>query len=307
MSKPYQKGYLPVSDGHKLYYEVCGNPKGETCLFLHGGPGSGFTEHHKDVFKMSSQRVIFFDQRGSSRSKPFASLKNNTAFKSCEDINKLLDFLEVEDVVIYGGSWGTTLGLVYAIRFPNRVRGLVLRGVFLSRKQSYEHYMGGGLGRYAPELWKEFLKDVPKARQRNPASYYAERIQKGSAKERKKFAKAWAVFELRAAFLEPLDDDFVAEQIELYSYESLAKLETHFVNKKCFLPDNYILKNSKKISHIPLRIVHGRYDLLCPPSEAYDLAEQFDDVKLQFPIAGHIHDKIDRLVKREIASLCKNY
>src|SRR6187431_815174 len=149
-----KSGFLEVSTTHKIYYEVCGNPVEDTILFLHGGPGAGFSDSDKRFFNFEKQRVIFFDQRGASKSLPFACIEENTTQDLVNDINKLLEYLEIDKVLVFGGSWGTTLGLVYAIQNPNKVRGLLLRGVFIVDKESMEHFLNGGVEKEFPEVWK---------------------------------------------------------------------------------------------------------------------------------------------------------
>ena len=158
---PYHKGHLSVGDGHKIYYEAYGDKKKTPILFLHGGPGAGFSESSKFYFHLKKQHVIFFDQRGSGKSRPFASAKHNTTQKLIGDINKLLAHLKLEKVILFGGSWGSTLALCYAIAHPQKVLAMVLRGIFIADKQSIDHYICGGVKDYYPDVWQRFISHVP--------------------------------------------------------------------------------------------------------------------------------------------------
>jgi proline iminopeptidase len=172
--KSYKKGFINVTGGYKLYFELYGNPKGIPVLFLHGGPGAGFSDSDKQFFDKRRYNVVFFDQRGSSRSKPFGSIKKNTTQDLVEDINRVLDYLNFDKIYIFGGSWGSTLALVYAIHNPKRVLGLILRGVFLANKYSLDHYINGGIKEFFPDVWDRFVSIVKKGEK--PADFYLKKI-----------------------------------------------------------------------------------------------------------------------------------
>ena len=308
--KPYQKGYLPVSDSHKLYYEFCGNKSGIPVLFLHGGPGSGFVESHKRVFDFKKFNVIFFDQRGAGRSRPFASLKANTTAKLISDINKILDFAGINRALIFGGSWGSTLALAYALKHPERVLALQLRGIFLGDSQSVKYYLNGGVSVFVPEAYERFIGNVPVKFRKDIVQYYFSKMKSGNYKEREKACYEWARYEISLIKLQ-----ITQTEIELYvkdfSYMSLAPLEAHYLRKNCFMPDNYLIKNAHKLSGIPLSIVHGRYDLICQPRDAYRLHKEIPDSRLKFVFAGHSasEPEIEKAQKAELkrfAVLLKN-
>jgi proline iminopeptidase len=308
--KPYQRGYLNVSDGHKLYYEFCGNKSGIPILFLHGGPGSGFVESHKKVFDFKKFNVIFFDQRGAGRSKPFASLKANTTAKLISDINKILDFAGIKNALIFGGSWGSTLALAYALKHPERVLALQLRGIFLGDSQSMKYYLNGGVSVFVPEVWDRFVQQVPEKFRKNVVQYYVHKMKSKNFKEREKACYEWARYEISLVKMKMTKKE-IEESVKEYSYMSLAPLEAHFLTKNCFMPDNYIIKNAQKLSGIPVSIVHGRYDLVCQPRDAYRLHKEIRGSRLKFVFAGHSAsepeiEKAQRAELKRFAGLLKN-
>lgn len=296
--KSYKNGFINVSDGYKLYYELYGNPKGIPVLFLHGGPGAGFSDKDKQFFHKRRYNVIFFDQRGSSRSKPFGSIKKNTTQDLVNDINKILDYLNFDKVYIFGGSWGSTLALVYAINNPKRVRGLILRGIFLANKYSLEHYINGGIKEFFPDVWNRFVKQVKKGEK--PANYYLKRILSKNKKISEKFAYEWAYYEMSFYTINKISNP--DKILKTFSYRSLAILEAHYIINKCFLPEDYIIKNINKIKHIKTSIVQGRYDFICPPIQAFRLHSKMNSSKLNIVSAGHSSsdEEIKKALKTEL-------
>lgn len=300
-SRPYEKGRVRVSDGHRLYYERCGKKGGVPAVFLHGGPGTGFVEKHKSLFDLSRFDVLFFDQRGAGRSRPFGAIKGNTTWKLVEDITFLLNRFGMERAIIYGGSWGSTLALTYAISRPERVAGLVLRGIFLSNAAGKRHYLGGGVAAFAPEAWERFTRPVPPARRRDVMGYYAAQMRSHDRRIRRRFCYEWARYEISLVALK-VDEEKIDAMLNEYSYESLAILESHYMRHDCFLPPNFILKRAAALSKIPVSIVHGRYDLICRPIEAYQLHKRIKNSRLHFAVAGHAasEPEVKRTVRREL-------
>ncbi len=286
LQQPYKKGYLKVTDGHKLYYEFCGNKKGIPVLFLHGGPGSGFVDAHKKVFDLKVFNLILFDQRGAGRSKPFASLKANTTSHLIKDINEILDFAGIERALLFGGSWGSTLALAYALKYPKRVLGLQLRGIFLGDSQSVKYYLNGGVEIHAPEAWERFVSHVPEKKRKDVVDYYFKKMRSKKYAERKKACYEWARYEMSIMKM-VITQEEIEEYVGEYSYMSLAPLEAHYLRKNCFMPDNYIIKNAHKLSGIPVSIVQGRYDLICQPRDAYRLHKEIKSSRLHLVTAGH--------------------
>ncbi|MCB1197139.1 MAG: prolyl aminopeptidase [Deltaproteobacteria bacterium] len=278
--------YIDVTEGHSLYFEDLGPKEAIPILFIHGGPGAGFTETCKIPFDLTIQRVIFFEQRGAGRSKPFASIENNTTDHLVADINRLLDHLSIQQCILYGGSWGSTLALVYAIRHTHRVLGLVLRGVFLSTQKEYDHLFVQGSQKIFPEAVEKFLSLVPKEKQNSPLAYYASMLSSESPETVELFARAFASFEISISKLD-INLEHLETFLDQYNYRSLAAIECHFLSQHCFLEENYIWKHIEKIKHLPTAIAHGRYDAICAPHIAFELSKQFSKCCLDFVTAGH--------------------
>src|SRR3989338_7213697 len=249
-----QKGYLKVTDGHRLYYEVCGHPQGIPVLFVHGGPGAGFSDDNKVFFNPKAYKVIFFDQRGAGRSKPFASLRANTTDHLVQDINRLLNHFHLEKVCLFGGSWGSTLSLIYAIRYPERVTGLVLRGIYPSRNKDNAHLYNGGTKLYFPEVWERFIELVPLKHRKHPEKYYLQMMKSKNKKTKEKYTYEAAFYEMSLMKLYAKPGE-IEKLIKAYNYRSLAPLECHYISERCFIPENYILKNIQKIKDKPISIV----------------------------------------------------
>ena len=284
--KPYRKGYLKVSGGHDLYYELVGNPKGIPVLYLHGGPGAGIWAKDRRYFNPRKFNVLLFDQRGSGKSKPFASTKNNTTWKLVEDINALLNHLEINKVLLFGGSWGSTLALVYAIKHPERVKALILRGIFLGTKKELDYFYKGGPQNNFPESWERFISLVPKTKRKNPLNFYAKNLKSKNKKLRQKYCTEFSRYEFSAMKLSITEKE-LNKLLKGPNNESYARIGVHYFLNRCFLPDDYILKNIYKIKNLPIIIVHGRYDFICLPKEAYKLHKAIKGSKLYFVTAGH--------------------
>ncbi len=279
----YESGFIDVSDGHQLYYELYGNPKGIPVVYLHGGPGAGFGDKSKVFFDKRRYNVIFFDQRGASRSKPFGSIEHNTTQDLVNDINVILDQLNFDKVYIFGGSWGSTLALVYAIQHPDRVLGLILRGIWLANNYGLEHYIGGGIKEFFPDVWERFASLVPQGE--HPVKYYLKQMLSADKKISDKYAYEWAYYEMSFYTIHKIANP--AEILETFSYKSLAILEAHFIANNCFLPEDFIMNNIDKIKDIKTTIVQGRYDFICPPIQAFRLHSGLNNSTLNITIAGH--------------------
>jgi len=279
----YKKGFLNVGEGHNLYFELYGNPKGIPVVFLHGGPGAGFSDKDKTFFDKRRYNVLFFDQRGSSRSKPFGSIEYNTTKDIVSDINKLLDFVGFDKTYVFGGSWGSTLALVYAIHNSKRVLGLILRGIWLANKYAINHYIGGGIKEYFPDVWERFSKLVKRGE--IPAEYYLKKMLSADKEISDKYAYEWAYYEMSFYTIRKIEH--IEETLSTFSYKSMAIMEAHFIANNCFLEDNFILKNVDKIKDIKTTIVHGRFDFICTPIQAFQLHDALKNSKLNIMNAGH--------------------
>lgn len=283
---PIQAGYLKVSQLHKIYYEVCGADNSEIYLFVHGGPGAGFSEYDKRFFDFKKHKVVFFDQRGSAKSKPFGSIKENTTQDLVNDINALLSYLEIEKINIFGGSWGTTLSLVFSIQNPKKVKSLLLRGVFLGDKKSIDHYLNGGVENEFPKEWSRFKGNVPTDSSLTVPAYYLDQMVNGSPENKKFFCYEWVFYEI-SIFKKGISESEIDAIISGFPFESLAIMEAHYLGNNCFIEDNYIVDNIKLINNIPTIIVHGKYDAICPVQYAETLHHKLKRSTLYIENTGH--------------------
>ncbi len=300
-----QSGHLAVSDGHELYYEVCGNPNGIPVLFVHGGPGASFSEADKVFFNFEKYKVAFIDQRGAGQSKPFASLHANTTKHLISDFNVFLDHLGWKKVFLFGGSWGSTLSLAYAIHNPKRITGLMLRGIFLGTKAECDFYLKGGVKLQFPDVWERFISHVPKAQQKAPAPYYQKMMASKKAEVREKYSYEWAYYEVSMVKL-AITEEQIQAALQQFSYQSLSPLEAHYILKRCFLPEGFLLKNAKKLAHLPISIVHGRYDAICPTYYAHALHAAFKK-KSRLAIVTAGHSSTDEEILKVLISEMKRF
>jgi proline iminopeptidase len=284
--EPFDAGYMTVDSGHSLYYEQSGNPNGIPVLFLHGGPGAGASPVHRQFFDPDFWRVIIFDQRGAGRSRPLGSLENNTTQALIGDINHLLAQLAVQRALLFGGSWGSTLALAYAMHHPERVTGLVLRGIFLGRPQELEWFLYG-IRNFYPDVWSAFTEQFSTSERKNLLQSYYARLTSPDETIRLPAARMWSVFEGSCSTLIPNRDliaDFASDRIAV----GLARIEAHYFVHKLFLPDNYFFDQLPRIRHLPATIVQGRYDVVCPPVTAYELSQAWPEAQFVLvPDAGH--------------------
>lgn len=285
-------GYIEVGNGHSLYYEDWGNPDGVPIISLHGGPGSGFSDRHKLLFDPKKHHVLFHDQRGAGRSTPFASTEHNTTQDLIADIELLREQAGFKKAHIVGGSWGSTLSLLYALAYPEQVKSLLIWGVYLAR-QIENDWVNEGYPRYQfPAEWERFIALVPqKYRGDGTATmdYYAKKMRSKDADIAKKYAEEWALWEstLLSIAYDPkqLEKDIQSDPATL----AIALLETHYFMNQCFIPDNFILDNIELIKHIPCHVVQGRFDMCTPAVGAYQLAQAYGDkVSLQWVNSGHL-------------------
>jgi len=285
--KPYQTHRLPVSGGHVLYLEECGRPDGIPVVFLHGGPGAGCEAYHRQFFDPDVYRIVLFDQRGCGRSQPHAELRDNTTATLLEDIETIRETLGIGKWLVFGGSWGSTLALVYAEQYPDRVSGLILRGIFLCRARDIGWFYQDGASSLLPDYWQDFVSVIPEAERGNMVAAYYRRLTGADEIARMAAAKAWSVWEGRASTLLPrasVIDHFANPLTAL----SLARIECHYFMNDSFLGDNQILEQAHRLHGIPGVIVHGRYDTVCPLEQAWLLHQAWPQARLEIiPDAGH--------------------
>ena len=283
---PYETGYLPLSDGHTMYWEQVGNPRGVPVLFLHGGPGAGDGIIHRRFFDPDFWRVVIFDQRGAGRSRPLGSLANNTTPHLVEDIEELRRHLGIQQFLLFGGSWGSTLALAYAQAHPDRVAGCVLRGIFLGRQSEVDWFMHG-LAAVFPEAHAAFAGFLPEDERTDLLGSYLKRLCDPDPAIHMPAARAWSIYEGSCSTLLP-SPDTVAHFAQDRSALGLARIEAHYFVHDLFLPQGGLLAHMPRIARIPADIVQGRYDMVCPPVSAFDLAAHWPAARLTvIPDAGH--------------------
>ncbi len=285
--KPYVKHSLAVDKPHVLYVEECGNPSGIPVVFLHGGPGAGCDPSHRRFFDPDIYRIILFDQRGCGQSRPHASLEANNTAALIADIEHIREHLTIDRWVVFGGSWGSTLGLLYAQAHPERVSGLVLRGIFLCRQQDIHWFYQHGASQVFPDYWQDFIDPIPENERDNLVQAYSRRLFGDDELARMAAAKAWSKWEARCASLRP-SAELVSSLSEPHTALSMARIECHYFIHDAFLQPNEILDNMDRIQHIPAMIVHGRYDMVCPIQQAFDLKKAWPEAALSVVAdAGH--------------------
>ena len=285
--EPHKVHHLPVSDGHTLYVEECGTAAGLPAVFLHGGPGAGCETYHRQFFDPAAYRIVLFDQRGCGRSTPHASLQANTTQALIEDIETLRQQLDIDQWVVFGGSWGSTLALAYAEAYPQRVLGLVLRGIFLCRPRDIHWFYQEGASFLLPDQWQDFLQPIPEDERHDMVSAYYRRLTGDDEIAMMAAAKAWSIWEGRSSTLLPkraVVDHFASTKTAL----SLARIECHYFMNNSFMQPGQLLADAGRLADIPGVIVHGRYDLVCPLEQAWLLHQAWPESRLEIiQDAGH--------------------
>ncbi len=307
---PYHMETLAVDQTHRLHLETCGTAQGLPVVFLHGGPGSGCEPWHRRFFDPAAYRIVLFDQRGCGRSRPHASLEDNTTAHLVSDMERIREHLGIERWVVFGGSWGSTLALAYAEAHPERVLGLVLRGIFLCRPRDIHWFYQEGAGRLFPDYWEDYLAPIPESERDEMVSAYHRRLTGQDEVARMAAAKAWSEWEGRTATLLPnpgVVDHFRDPHVAL----SLARIECHYFMNQSFLEPNQLLRDAHRLADIPGTIVHGRYDVVCPLDQAHALHRAWPRAKLEIiPDAGHSAGEpgiVDALVRAtdELAAMLR--
>lgn len=283
---PFDQRMLDVGQGHRLYVEQCGNPEGIPVVVMHGGPGGGCSPAMRRYFDPDVFRVVLFDQRGCGRSWPHASVNHNTTWHLVDDIEFIRCELNIDDWVVFGGSWGATLSLIYAQSHPDRARALVLRGIFLMTQAELDWFYGGGAGKFWPEVWAKFTALIPENERGDMIEAYRRRLFSGDIPQEIRYAKAWSTWENALASIHSsgVTGDTPGEYARAF-----ARLENHYFSNAGFLEfDGQILAQMGRIAHIPGVIVQGRYDMICPPTSAYALSKAWGNCELKMVRnAGH--------------------
>ncbi|MFO1149218.1 MAG: prolyl aminopeptidase [Alsobacter sp.] len=285
---PYDQGMLDTGDGHHVYWEVSGNPKGTPVVFLHGGPGAGASPHHRRLFDPARYRILIFDQRGCGRSLPHASLDNNTTWHLVADIERLRTMLGVESWVVFGGSWGSTLALAYAETHRERVRALIVRGIFTLRRAELEWYYQSGASIFFPEKWERFLAAIPPSERGDLMSAYQRRLTGPDEAGRLAAAKAWSLWEGETITLLP-DAAMTAQHEDGHYAIAFARIENHYFVHGGWMDEGQLIRDAATLRGIPGAIIQGRYDMACPPGTAWDLHKAWPDASVHMvEDAGHV-------------------
>jgi len=285
--KPYAQHHIEVGNPHVLYIEESGVPDGIPVVFVHGGPGAGCSPVHRCFFFSVKYRIILFDQRGCGRSTPHASLENNTTQDLIDDMEVVREMLGIKQWLVFGGSWGSTLSLVYAETHPDRVLGLILRGIFLCRPHEIQWFYQQGASHIFPDYWEDFLKPIPEKERDDMVGAYYKRLDSDNELARMATAKAWAKWEGRTSTLHP-SKTVVDHFSQPHNALSLARIECHYFSHDSFLEPNQILRDAEQLDSIPGIIVQGRYDVVCPMQSAWDLYHAWEGSVMQIiPDAGH--------------------
>jgi proline iminopeptidase len=281
--QPNRHGMLKVDELHTIYWEEVGNPQGVPVLFLHGGPGAGLSPQHRRFFDPAYYRVILFDQRGAGKSTPLGEWRDNTTQLLIEDIETLREKFEIDQWLVFGGSWGSTLALAYGEAHPERCLGFVLRGIFLCTATEIDWFLHGVQWFY-PELYDEFVAPIPLAERGELLQAYTRRMLSDDPKLFWPAARAWSRFEGRRVFLLPQEEELASDTLDL----GVGRLESHYMANLGFLEPDQLLGNVSRIAHLPAVIVQGRYDVICPPVSAYRLHQAWPGSRLRMvPDAGH--------------------
>ena len=284
--EPFDQRVLDVGDGHRVYVEQCGNPNGVPVLVLHGGPGGGCSPAMRRYFDPRHYRIVLFDQRGCGRSRPHASVENNTTWHLVSDVEVIRTALGVDRFILFGGSWGASLALIYAITHPTHVAHLVMRGIFLMSRAELDWFYGGGAGAFFPDLWARFIAPIPMEERADLINAYHRRLFSGNLAEEIKLGRVWSNWENALASIAP--EGPMGEGPADYA-RAFARLETHYFKNAGFLAsDRWILQQRSRIEDIGATLIQGRLDMICPPAAAWTLANGWTKCDLRLiPLAGH--------------------
>lgn len=294
----YRTGRLKVSDIHEIYFEEAGNPQGQPIVFIHGGPGGGIEPSYRRFFDPKHYRIVLFDQRGCGKSTPYAELRENTTWDLVADIEKLRTHLGIEQWIVFGGSWGSTLSLIYAESHPDRVNGLILRGIFLCRKEEIQWFYQNGASFIFPDAWDAYFSHIPPDERHDLVRAYYGRLTSEDKETRVAAAKTWSTWEGATSRLIP-DSKMIEHSGQEEFAVAFARIECHYFTNRIWLErDNQIIEDIGKIRHIPCEIVHGRYDVVCPVKNAWDLHKAWPESRLHItPNAGHSAKEPGNLAK----------
>lgn len=289
--EPYHTGMLDTQDGHQIYWELCGNPEGAPVVFLHGGPGGGCSPSHRRLFDPQKYNILLFDQRGCGRSTPHADLTNNTTWHLVSDIERLRSLLKIDSWVVFGGSWGSALALAYAEKHPNRVKALILRGIFTLRQMELDWYYQSGASYFFPEKFAILQSPLSEGDCKNMISSYNRLLTGDDEAARLEAARIWSVWEGETTTLLPNAEN-AAHFDDPYFALAFARIENHYFINKGWMDEGQLIRDAVRLQGIPGVMVQGRYDMACPPVTAYDLSRIWTDGRLiMVEDAGHAYNE----------------
>lgn len=298
--RPNREWTLERDQPHRVYVEESGNPDGMAVLFVHGGPGGGCAPVHRRFFDPTRYRIILFDQRGCGRSTPHACLENNTTWHLVDDMEAIRTTLGIDQWLLFGGSWGSALSLAYAQSHPDRVLGMILRGIFLCRRHEIDWFYRAGTSRLFPDYWEDFLAPLPADERSDPVAGYHRLLGSDNDLTRMTAARAWSLWEARCSHLQA-NQGTLAHFETAHAALAMASIENHYFVNDSFFTDDQLLGNMDRIADIAGTIVHGRYDVICPLENAWQLHRAWPASDLQIiPGAGHAATEpaiIDALIK----------
>ena len=285
--EPYDHGMLDVGDGHRVYWELCGNPNGKPVVFLHGGPGGGCTPTQRRLFDPDKYRILLFDQRGCGRTTPYASLEANTTWHLVADVERLRQMIGVDKWMVFGGSWGSTLALAYAQEHPERVTELVLRGIFTLRRSELLWYYQEGASWIFPDKWEGFLAPIPEEERGDLMAAYRRRLIDPDSAVQARAARAWSLWEGETITLlhnQGYSDQFGDEHYAI----AFARIENHYFVNEGWFEEGQLIRNAHRLKNIPGVIIQGRYDIATPPKSAWELHKAWPEAQfIMVPDAGH--------------------
>ncbi len=279
--EPFETSYLQVSDLHEMYYELCGKREGIPVFVLHGGPGGHVSPYYRRFFDPEKYLMVLYDQRGAGKSKPHAELKENTTWHLVEDIEKLRTHLELDKILLFGGSWGSTLALAYAETYPENVSGMILRGVFTAAKDEIDHFYHGGVRPFFPELWEDFIAEIPDEDKSDLPNKLFYLVSSDEPHLQDKFTRLWIKYEYKLASLntpQHLVDEM--DHVDIEEIYPFSLIENFYMQNNCFFEENQLLNNAYLIKDIPTIMVTGRYDMICPPVNAWRLHQKLNQSEL---------------------------
>jgi proline iminopeptidase len=277
--EPFQTGYLQVSDLHEIYYELCGNPEGKPVFVLHGGPGGSCSPTMRRFFNPEKFLIVLHDQRGCGKSKPFAEIRENTTQNLVGDIEQLRTMLHRDQIVLFGGSWGSTLALTYGETYPQHVSGMVLRGIFTARQSEIDHFYHGGVKSFFPEVYEKFVSALDCDKDQDIPSLLLKLIQDSDSETQQKYSRLWAAYEIKLSGLD-VSDNNLKSILDGFNPLAFGLLENYYMANRCFLNENELFDHADRLTNTPIILVNGRYDVICPPITAYQLHKQLPRSKL---------------------------